>query len=307
MPTPFRSSRRPGVIISRLSRVPRGTVPLGAGDYVTAFIDVQQDILFYLVAAWSSDFTGTIIDYGTEPDQRRHYFGLQDLTKRLRDKHDSPNVDGAILSGLQELTGRLLSTPYFREDGIALRISRLLIDGGYKNYLGYQVCRQAENLQAAILSYGRTFRPQNKPLSEYEKRPGDQVGLNWMITRAVKRASRHVLFDANFWKSFIFNRLAVTPGTAGSLTLYGSDPDVHRLIGEHLTAEYATEIESKTHGRTVTVFEPYPGRDNHWLDCLVGAAVAASVAGARLPAIEPIQKPVRQRMSLSEMASKAKR
>ncbi len=188
------------ILIQKLSRVPRNIVPLVC-DRLTAFIDMQQDVLFYMVCGWSNNFTGSIVDYGTEPDQRRHYFNLRDLNLTLRQKSPGSNIDGGILEGLRAIVGRLLKTNYQREDGVSLRVSRLLIDAGYKNHLVYQTCRDAEFSGVAIPSYGRAIGPQQKPINAYEQRPGDQIGLNWMVTRAVKRASRHVLFDANWWKT----------------------------------------------------------------------------------------------------------
>lgn len=286
------------ILIQKLSRVPRFTVPLVC-DRVTAFVDVQQDILFYVVAAWSPEFTGSVIDYGTEPDQRRHYFHLGDLTQRLRDKHAGANIDGALLAGLRDLLSRLLNTAWHREDGVSLRIGRALVDAGYKNHLVYQVCREAEFSAACLPSYGRAIGPQQKPITAYEKKPGDQIGLNWMVTRAVKRASRHVLYDTNWWKSFIFDRFGVSPGEHGEMTLYGTDPQSHHLLAEHLTAEYPTQLESKAHGRTVTVWDAYPGRANHWLDGLVGSAVAASISGAKLKSIDDAHRPARARRRIT--------
>ncbi|MGB2824538.1 MAG: hypothetical protein WBF17_26420 [Phycisphaerae bacterium] len=43
------------------------------------------------------------------------------------------------------------------------------------------------------------------------------------------------------------------------------------------------------------------GPDNHWLDCLVGCAVAASIQGAVLPGTDAKAPPVRQRIRLSEL------
>ena len=48
------------------------------------------------------------------------------------------------------------------------------------------------------------------------------------------------------------------------------------------SAKYRVRTEGR--GRTVDEWRPRPsGGDNHWLDCLVGAAVAASVQGCSLP------------------------
>lgn len=156
-------------------------------------------------------------------------------------------------------------------------------------------CREAEFLGLANTSYGRAIGPQQKPLHAYEQRPGDQTDRNRMITRAVRRASRHVLFDTNWWKSFLFDRFAVSPGAAGSLSLFGNDPLRHHLLAEHLTSEIPSQLESKSTGRTVTTWDLIPGRANHWLDGLVGCAVAASITGVVLPSIALIQRPGRVR------------
>jgi hypothetical protein len=54
------------------------------------------------------------------------------------------------------------------------------------------------------------------------------------------------------------------------------------MLAEHLTAEYRVKTEGR--GRTVDEWKIRPERsDNHWFDCLVGCAVAASMQGASLP------------------------
>jgi hypothetical protein len=49
------------------------TLPLDAPT-LTGFIDVHDDLLYYSVVAWSDDFTGYVIDYGTYPKQVRRVF-----------------------------------------------------------------------------------------------------------------------------------------------------------------------------------------------------------------------------------------
>ncbi|MCA9251618.1 MAG: hypothetical protein KDA54_10850, partial [Phycisphaerales bacterium] len=79
------------------------------------------------------------------------------------------------------------------------------------------------------------------------------------------------------WKTFVHTRLAVALGDHGSLSLWGRDPGEHRLFAEHVTAESVTRTTGK--GRTVDIWKQRPGLDNHWFDCLVGSAVAASMVG----------------------------
>ena len=120
-------------------------------------------------------------------------------------------------------------------------------------------------------------------MTEYRKKPGDRLGLNWMIPNvAGKRAIRHVIYDSNFWKSFIHARLAVALGDKGNLTFYGRAPLQHQLIAEHLTAEY--RVKTAGRGRIVDEWKIRPQHnDNHFFDCLTGCAVCASMLGATLP------------------------
>ncbi|HSV29637.1 MAG TPA: hypothetical protein VLL76_08755, partial [Candidatus Omnitrophota bacterium] len=67
---------------------------------------------------------------------------------------------------------------------------------------------------------------------------------------------------------------------------------------DHLTAEY--RIKSLAQGRTVDEWKLRATRpDNHWLDCLVGCAVAASVQGAVLFGTESRQAADRSKIRLS--------
>jgi hypothetical protein len=115
-----------------------------------------------------------------------------------------------------------------------------------------------------------------------------------------KRVVRYVLFDANYWKSFVYSRLAVAMGDKGCLSLFGRNPAGHRLFSKHLTAEY--RIKTSGRGRRVDDWKLRPERsDNHWFDCLVGCAVAASMQGVTLVGIGQLAESQRRRMRLSDL------
>ncbi|MBN1846106.1 MAG: hypothetical protein JW810_10515 [Sedimentisphaerales bacterium] len=139
------------------------------------------------------------------------------------------------------------------------------------------------------------------PFSEYRRKRGDRVGLNWRIPNVLgRRAIRHVLFDANYWKSFIHARLAVAMGDKGCLSLFGRDPQVHRLLAEHLTSEYRIKTEGR--GCIVDEWKPRPEvSENHWLDCLAGCAVGASMCGCGLSGMRPADRQERKSLKLSEL------
>jgi hypothetical protein len=70
-------------------------------------------------------------------------------------------------------------------------------------------------------------------------------------------------------------------GDRGCLSLFGTNAETHRMLSEHLTSEYFIKTDAR--GRSVDEWKQRPEQpDNHWFDCLVGSAVAASMQGCVL-------------------------
>ncbi|MCD0462272.1 terminase gpA endonuclease subunit [Roseiconus lacunae] len=289
-------------VAAKINNLPRRRVPI-AGNHLTAFIDVQGKLLFYVVAAWEDDFTGYVVDYGTYPDQQRTYFTLRDARHTLATAAEGTGLEGSIYSGLESLTNELLGSEWQRDDGAAMKIGRCLIDAnwGHSTNVVYQFCRQSPHASILLPSHGRFVGASSNPFSEYKRRPGDRVGLNWRVpTIHGKRAIRHVIYDTNWWKSFTHARLAVAMGDRGCLSIFGDRPDQHRMFAEQVTAEYYVRTEGR--GRTVDEWKARPEQpDNHWLDCLVGSAAAASMQGAILFGTDLPHTPIRKRVSFREL------
>jgi hypothetical protein len=289
-------------ILTKLNGHRRGEVPLGA-THVTMFIDVQGKALFWVVVAWEDDFTGYVLDYGTEPDQKTEYFTLRDLRRTLAAAAPRAGIEGAIYAGLERLVERTLGREWPRADGAQVRIDRCFIDAnwGQSSDVVYQFCRQSKYASVVMPSHGRYVGASSIPFSEYKRKRGDRVGLNWRIPVITgRRIVRHVLFDTNYWKSFVQARLAVPMGDPGCLSLFGRRAEAHRLLAEHLTAEYRVRTEGR--GRTVDEWKlRVDGLDNHWLDGLVGCAVAASMGGAAPPGLVGDAPKTRPAVRLSEL------
>ena len=271
-------------IAGKVNGVALGKVPL-ACDRVTMFVDIQKALLFYAVAAWSDDFTGAVLDYGAWPEQHNRMFSLASANPTIQSKFPNAGLEGGLYAALTALTDDMLSREWEREDGAMLKIERAMIDAnwGSSTDIVYQFCRQSVYSGVIYPAHGRYVGASSKPMTEYRKQPGDRLGFNWMMPNvAEKRAIRHVIFDSNFWKSFIHARLAVPMGDKGCLSFYGRHPALHQLIAEHLTAEY--RVKTVGRGRTVDEWKLRPERnDNHWLDCLSGCAVCASMLGCTMP------------------------
>src|SRR5699024_10829487 len=129
-----------------------------------------------------------------------------------------------IYAGLEKLTRDYLPKAWPRDDGAELRIDRCLIDDnwGQSTYVVYQFCRQSQHGGVVMPSHGRYVGASSIPFSDYKRKRGERVGHHWRIPNVQgKRQVRHVLFDTNYWKSFVHARLAVAMGDGGCLSLFG--------------------------------------------------------------------------------------
>ena len=297
-------------IASKVSGHEKGLIPI-ACTRLTMAIDVQGTALYWLVCAWEEDFSGSVIDYGTEPEQGGgggSYFTLRGLTRTLADAFPRAGVEGGITAGLESLCARTLGRAWKRDDGAELKIERCLIDAnwGTSTDLVYEFCRRSGYSGILMPGHGRYVGASSQPLTEGTRKPGERVGLNWRVPPLTgRRAVRHVRYDTNFWKSFVHARLATMTGDAGSLSLFGHRPERHRMIADHLTSEYRVTTQGR--GRSVDEWKlRAEASDNHWLDCLVASAVAASMQGVTLAGYERVAEVKRERVSFAEMQRKAR-
>ena len=264
----------------------RGEVPAEV-TRVTAFVDVQKAALFWGVCGWEDDFTGYVLDYGVFPEQGRDYFALREVKRTLAVVLKTKSLEAAIYGGLERLVGDLCSRRWRKDDGTEMPVERLLVDAnwGESTDVIYKFCRESPHAAVLAPSHGMFVGATSRPFREYRKKRGDRLGDGWrMPAPAGRRSTRYVLFDANAWKSFAAARLAVPIGGPGALSLFGDDPQTHKMFADHLTAERPEKVTAK--GRTVAewkVASTRAGRpDNHLLDVLVGNCVAASVQGVSL-------------------------
>jgi len=295
-------------IAAKLNGYRPGEIPLGC-NHLTMFIDVQQKVLFWMLCAWEENFTGYIVGYGAWPEQRRAYFTLRDVRATIGRAAPGAGMEGQIYAALEKLTAEKLSRAYRREDGAEMRIDRCLVDAnwGQSTDVVYQFCRQSSFAGILLPSHGKYVGASSVPFSEYKRKRGDRVGLHWRIPNTIgKRQVRHVLVDTNYWKTYVHARLAVAMGDPGCLSLFGRDEKAHRLLADHLTAEY--RVKASAQGRTVDEWKLRATRpDNHWFDCLVGSAVAASIQGASLRPLEVAANRPRPRLKLSKLQAQRAR
>jgi len=273
-------------------------VPL-ACTKLTMFADVHNKLLYYAVCGWQEDFTGFVVDYGTFPEQSDRMFALDGARRTLGRTFPGVGPDGAIQAGLEKLVSAYLATD-FRRGGGLMRIDRLLVDMGYKPGIVAAVKHKAGG-SAMMLCKGIGIRAGSKPMSSYSRRPGETMGHHWYIPSVRQTAEfPHVASDVNYWKTTVHNALFTAAGEPGSLTIFGQGRD-HELFAQHVAAS-ETWTTTQGHGRTVHEWTQLPSKpDNHWLDCLAGCAVAASMEGILLPGHEQPARRARKKYTQADL------
>jgi hypothetical protein len=257
-----------------LKTVDQSIVPAGMHT-LTSFVDVQQNVLYWAVLAWGDKFRGHFVDYGVYPDQARSYFTKRDLKETLQKASKQAQDSAAILAGLEALTDQLLNREFGREDedGV-LQVRQLFIDANWAQQRGTvrDFCRRNKFGPRILPTHGRYIGPGMKLIGERDAKGSERVGSDWM-TETIKK-QQHVVYDSNLWKSFVISRLKLPKGDPRVLTL---PKGTHDLLTDHLTSSMPEERKGKD--KVMTYWALLPGREDDWLDCLTGAAVAASFVG----------------------------
>ena len=263
----------------RATNLERGKIPLDH-QTLTAFVDVQEKLLFWLVASWNQSFGGHIVAYGCYPDQASSFFEAKHAKRTLAQASKGAGFEASLHAGLEQVTQILLGRDWTREDGVAMRITQLLIDAnwGQSTSTVRTFCRRSPFAGVILPSHGKGIGASSQPIGEKKSR-GDRIGLNWKVGQ-ISEGQRSVLYDTNFYKTFVAARLRLQMGDPEAIAFHAGQ---HELLFEHLTSEYPVRTEAR--GRVVDEWK-FVGRDNHWFDCLVGSAVAASIAGVHPVATE---------------------
>jgi hypothetical protein len=297
---------KPAALTGKLSRVPRGVVPKEC-EHLTAFVDVGGELLHWMVSAWTPDFAGGPIDYGLYPEQPTRYTVKENVSRPLASIYPGMVDDAYLLAALEHVTSTLLARRFEREDGRAMTIEKLLVDikWGEKNKLLRAWCRRHPH-HGRILhaAQGFGFTAGKMPITDY--RPdGARTGDHWRLGPP-KNGDIWVTVDTNYWKSLAASRLLMPIGTPGAWSFFGADPQFHAMLIDHCCAEWPDEISSLAMGRTVTEWKNKGGTVNNDLwDCLVGTAVAGSMAGCAIPGSTASKKPSAT-ISMSDLARRAR-
>lgn len=292
---------QPAAVAARLSGVPQADVPADC-TRTTAFIDCGGEILWYAVCAWNERFGGSVIDYGTWPRQTRSVFTASSASTKLSTLHPNFTEAQRLYAGLAALIPAVIGRAYRRAGGQELRVERALIDAGWKADPVYDAIAASPLAGVIFPSKGVGRSLTSVGVARWKTRPGERSGYHWRLTLGEKKRGKQLQFDPDAWKTFAFDALTVGGGGGTALTLFGTTPHAHAMIADHFAAEKSevAVIRGETFDKwRLPTHEP----DNHLWDCVVGCAVAASVAGVVIPSgsAPANQPPPRPRKKGSEI------
>jgi len=180
------------------------------------------------------------------------------------------------------------------------RVALMLVDANWAQTADVtrDFARRSRHGTRLMPSHGRYVGASRRTMAEGKPETGERVGAHWRTSTIKKQ--RHILFDTNYWKSLVIGRMKLGAADPMAFTFHAGR---HEMLFDHIASEYPVRTENKSTGRTVDEWQLVPGRDNHWLDGIVGAAVAASYSGVTAVGAEVV-KPVRKVITREEMAAR---
>lgn len=282
-------------VIHKLSGYKHHEVPPDAVR-LTTFIDCQDESFWYVVVAWTANYTGFVIDYGCWPDSRSRDASKKTLKKTLTKAYpDYKNKEARWRAGLFDLCEHVLDRDWLDGQGKAHAITYAFVDvaDGDASLPIRSWVKSSRWSKVLRCSMGLGLRPADTPLGD-RKKAEDEIrrGLNWCEKRDKKvRGGSITWIDTNYWKTFLSNRWRVgsprsksdttfRPNEPGAIYLWGLEPHDHTTFGIHQTSEARTRMTHDKSGRTIDFWSLKPSRpDNEYWDALVGCCVLADMAG----------------------------
>jgi hypothetical protein len=266
----------PKALAQRTSGLPRGVVPEWA-THLTAFVDCgTASLMWWAICAWGDGFRGVVIDYQAWPHQSRTNFAARDAHPTMKDRYKGMSDGQMVYAGLSEILP-LIERSYPVIGGRSMDLHMVLIDSGWESKAVYEFIQASPMRTRLRPSKGKARSKTQSAVGRWLRRPGEKAGHHWRQTKGEYGKTPLVQFDADEWKSILHTILHLPPGGSAGLRFFGDEPGAHAMIADHCECEYS-DLEEHD-GGTFDKWRKRPGRaDNHWLDCLVGCAVAASVA-----------------------------
>lgn len=283
-------------VVKCIGEYDRLTVP-DAVTKLTAFIDISQKCLWYMVCGFDDQFRAYVVDYGVWPKQPIKHVTLATVKLSLRQQYGG-KIEDAISQGLNDLVGVLMGFDWVNSHGESVPLDRGHIDAKWNPVSGLvrSFCWNCAWSNTWFPYEGIGIRASSRDLNDTAKKKERREvrGVHW---RAVpERGGLRVIADSNSWKSFTAHRIK-----EGDVKLPSGSEQVHSMILDQWTAEYPVRVEGR--GRVVDEWKKKINHaDEHFWDCLYNCYVIGSILGLRTEgqAAHKATKTGRRRRSAAE-------
>lgn len=252
-------------VMDKVSYYERYEIPTGC-VHKTGFIDVHLDRLYWSVVAWQDRLTGFVCDYGAIKFDVPIKGTVEEEVRKRQ-----------ILIAIEESLNGL--TQHIYDTFGALDIGH--VDAGYMPDAVYEFIRkQIRPIWRPSIggsnSSGSYRSPQRSRTVRY-------VGEGYHESYQAGPRCWLTIFDPNKFKMLAQEGFRVKDGP-GKITLWGSEPSIHKVFSEHICAEHY-DVEKKKFVRDSS--------NNHWFDCLTGCIMGEVRLGSTISEnnlIKPIKK-----------------
>jgi hypothetical protein len=283
---------------------------------VVAHIDVNKDILTYVIMSSPSPLRPHIIDYGTWPKQpgifskRNMVRPLPTLYPHLTDYREM------LYKGVQDLTTNLMERTYIREDGIEVQIDRLGVDIKYEEVYITRAIRESRWRHVLQACSGTYVDADDPLLHEKERANALAIYENCYIEPNKMRTLDILYFDSDYFKTELHKGFNLEVGARGSATLYGLNDngeelhaETHLQFADHLNIERPVRKEGKRKKKTKVHWEEKVHQaDNEFFDNSVNCLalfVSEGIAIEITPSLS--QKREERKLDMQEFINQQKK
>lgn len=266
-------------ILAALNRLPPRTCPQRTA-FVVAFVDLNRYGLHWLVAASRLDHGMAVMDYGKYPPGTAKLFA--------GDGTDQGTEVQVFRRALEILGDQLVNGRRYAYGEKQRRPDLLVVDSGYLDTPVFDFAAN-HRLPVRVLP-SRGFGARNyKPSAKYGK-----VGDRWHETEFAGKG-KVLAYDADVWRMRSQKMWLQPVGSSGSMSLFGSQPELHRELAAQACRERLLGIEfTGTYDRYIWQGET-TGQWHDLGDCITGVAFGASYLGASVLSAG-FQRPQRARL-----------
>lgn len=257
-------------ITKRTTAWPRGIVPAGT-QCLTCAMDLGKYLCHWIMVAWQEDASCHVIDYG-----------------RIEVASDDLGIEPALMIAMREFAA--IAKAEYRvaagnNDPSLLSEETIVplaawIDAGYMTETVYKFCRNTSGIYPAIGRGTTQLANTDERYSAGKKSNLRGVGEAYSFHRMHDKGVLLVEINADYWKSWVHQRLSTPVEKPGAMTLFQLPPYEHLSLAKHLTAE--RKIEEFVTGKGVVTRWERIRKNNHWFDALYNACAAGHAAGVRL-------------------------